>query len=403
MSKKNALKELAEPDYLSKVFDEMYAKSNRRKREREDRYGISLELFKKNKNDFIRKLSSSLKEKRYIFRNLEPYFLIKPNGKERIICSSSIKDKLVQKSVLKLLNERGYSFGNSVNFGFIKDKDKTVEKALAKALKFRENKRWAYKTDITAFFDKIDRNILKIKAKNKIRVKSLHDLIFQMISCEIHCENKVLKDKIKNAGIQYGLGLRQGMPISPYLSNVMLLDFDKMLEANNISAVRYADDLIIFAENYEECMQYHEMVKCELGKIGLSIPDIGNDSKTVVYSETETVDFLGIGIAFKKDKYYPILTNKQMDKIREKINNYRDIDYCINNNLTLSVLLKRLDRVIDGYKQAYRICQNKTNLENSLSDLRKMVIVHIFKNYLSKEINIDALTNNQKKFFEIAS
>jgi hypothetical protein len=42
-------------------------------------------------------------------------------------------------------------------------------------------------------------------------------------------------------------------------------------------------------------------------------------------------------------------------------------------------------------------------LENSLSDLRKMVIVHIFKNYLSKEINIDALTNNQKKFFEIAS
>ena len=219
MSKKNALKELAEPDYLSKVFDEMYAKSNRRKREREDRYGISLELFKKNKNDFIRKLSSSLKEKRYIFRNLEPYFLIKPNGKERIICSSSIKDKLVQKSVLKLLNERGYSFGNAVNFGFIKDKDKTVEKALAKALKFRENKRWAYKTDITAFFDKIDRNILKIKAKNKIRVKSLHDLIFQMINCEIHCENKALKEKIKNAGIQYGLGLRQGMPISPYLSN----------------------------------------------------------------------------------------------------------------------------------------------------------------------------------------
>ena len=183
----------------------------------------------------------------------------------------------------------------------------------------------------------------------------------------------------------------------------MLLDFDKMLEANNISAVRYADDLIIFAESYEECIQYHEMVKCELGKIGLSIPDIGNDSKTIVYSETDTVDFLGIGIAFKNDKYYPILTNKQMDKIREKINNYRDIDYCINNNLTLSVLLKRLDRVIDGYKQTYRICQNKTNLENSLSDLRKMVIVHIFKNYLSKEINIDALTNNQKKFFEIAS
>jgi hypothetical protein len=209
MSKKNALKELAEPDYLSKVFDEMYAKSNRRKREREDRYGISLELFKKNKNDFIRELSSDIKEKRHFFRDLEHYFLPKSNGKERIICSSSIKDKLIQKSVLKLLNEKGYSFGNSINFGFVKDKDKTVEKALAKALKFRENKRWAYKTDITAFFDKIDRNILKNKVKNKIRVTSLHDLIFQMIGCEIHYKNKACKEKIKSAGIQHGLGCKR--------------------------------------------------------------------------------------------------------------------------------------------------------------------------------------------------
>jgi hypothetical protein len=183
----------------------------------------------------------------------------------------------------------------------------------------------------------------------------------------------------------------------------MLFEFDKKLESNKISAVRYADDLIIFAKNHEECIKHHEMVKCELGKIGLSIPDPGDDSKTIIYSDVEIIEFLGIGIKLNNNEYYPIVTEKQMEKIKEKISNYQDINYCINNELTLSGLLNRLDRVINGYIQAYDICKNKENLKDRLRDLRKMVVVNIFKNHLSRDINIDKLTKNQKKFFEIDS
>jgi hypothetical protein len=51
------------------------------------------------------------------------------------------------------------------------------------------------------------------------------------------------------------IGLRQGMPVSPMLSNLLLKRFDEGLDKQGIVAVRYADDIAVFARSREECLE----------------------------------------------------------------------------------------------------------------------------------------------------
>ncbi len=43
-----------------------------------------------------------------------------------------------------------------------------------------------------------------------------------------------------------GVGVRQGMPLSPILANLVLSEFDGKIEKSGLKMVRYADDIAIF-------------------------------------------------------------------------------------------------------------------------------------------------------------
>lgn len=78
---------------------------------------------------------------------------------------------------------------------------------------------------------------------------------------------------LSDSGIKRGKGLRQGMPLSPILSNFLLRDFDQAFTAAHSDFVRYADDLIILACTREECAAAEALTRVELSKLGL-VPTI---------------------------------------------------------------------------------------------------------------------------------
>jgi len=45
---------------------------------------------------------------------------------------------------------------------------------------------------------------------------------------------------------QFAAGVRQGMPLSPILANLVLAEFDREVERAAIEMVRYVDDFLIF-------------------------------------------------------------------------------------------------------------------------------------------------------------
>ena len=74
-------------------------------------------------------------------------------------------------------------------------------------------------------------------------------------------------------------GTPQGGNLSPLLSNVMLNELDKELEARNLRFTRYADDCIIMVRSHAAANRVmHSVVRFIEGKLGLKV----NATKTKI-------------------------------------------------------------------------------------------------------------------------
>ena len=82
---------------------------------------------------------------------------------------SHLSEAAIQKGIqLALSNQKvRYTDFNGFNYGFVRDYG--VRKALARSLQLRTKNQFVYKTDISSFFDNIERPILKQEIQNKTR------------------------------------------------------------------------------------------------------------------------------------------------------------------------------------------------------------------------------------------
>ena len=332
----------------------------------------------------------------YSFSPLKPVVIPKGNGKNRIICVPSIRDRIVQKSIQNVITNANlkYTQFNKVNFGFVKNYG--VKDAIARAIQLRESGPYVYKTDISAFFDNIDRSVLKDLIRKKVRFPSLYPLIEGAIDMEIFTDDHNTYQKITKAGIQKGKGVRQGMPLSPLFANLYLTDFDNLIQKKGYKAVRYADDIVFFAKSEKECIELDSFVRKELGKIELAIPKIEDNTKTKVYTPEQVVEFLGIGIIKDKEHYTSIVTAEQREAIRQNIMRFADINYLNSKEITLPKLYCIIKATLQGYIGVYQDCFDASDFSNSLyqwarSALRELML----KNY---KIDIYTLTEAQRKF-----
>ena len=130
--------------------------------------------------------------------------------------------------------------------------------------------------------------------------------------------------KYLNAGvIQNGMfertevGVPQGGPLSPLLSNIMLNELDKELEKRGHRFVRYADDCMIFCKSKKSAERtLTNIIPFIEGKLYLKV----NQDKTVV-EQISKVKYLGYTFYKNKGKcrfrVHPKSIKKMKDKIRE--------------------------------------------------------------------------------------
>ena len=126
-------------------------------------------------------------------------------------------------------------------------------------------------------------------------MRSLEPLIRGAINCEVDTSDSAIRRVLHDNGITKGKGLRQGMPLSPILSNFVLRDFDRAYGNNGYHLVRYADDLIVLGESRAKCQQIQDFTVLELRKLGLKV----SETKTMICSPTEPVEFLGMELGLR--------------------------------------------------------------------------------------------------------
>ena len=265
-----------------------------------------------------------------------------------------------------LADRYALKLANNISFGFIKGR--SVHMAADIACASRRERSWVYKTDITAFFDSIPRADLQNAIKKLIKERSLHALLFAALECEVDSPSRAVAADIAKLGIKPGLGVRQGMPLSPFFSNLLLVDFDQKVEQSGASAVRYADDLIFLCKDESECNQVAAFCKSEFNKIGLDVPALGPGSKSVIYSPDYPAEFLGLELAPAAVGYELRLADAQLLRLKQELLGFSNIKQLLSRNITLRTLGQSIASKRDGYLGAYEMC---ANIEDVQLELRK--------------------------------
>jgi group II intron reverse transcriptase/maturase len=200
---------------------------------------------------------------------------------ERPIVLPALPDRVVQRALVEVLQpwyearflagSRAYRPGISLA---------STRQAVEDALQAR--RRWALRTDIVKFFDHVDRSRLTAL----LRRDGIDGRVVEVI------------DRLLDAGcldsgwlVDGGEGVPQGSALSPLLSNVYLHELDAAVDAGcpRVSYFRYADDMLVLAEDAAARDAALEVMHDQLARLGMRLhPD-----KTWVGHAAQGFVFLG--------------------------------------------------------------------------------------------------------------
>ncbi len=146
---------------------------------------------------------------------------------------------------------------------------------------------FAGKIDILNCYGNIDHEILSNTLPNFIQDECINDLIMKFVKTPV-CADKEITETEK--------GLLQGMPLSPTLCNIYMHSLDEFLTNSEIPCIRYADDIVLFANSLNEIKSICEKaIKFITETLKLSC----NEKKTKIDSP---VSLKYLGHRFTRDK-----------------------------------------------------------------------------------------------------
>ena len=342
--------------------------------------GVSAQQFAAKLDTNLQTLTKTLRDGTYGPSRLRAVLIPKPNSEKfRLICIPTIRDRIVQRTIVDYLVEnKKFPIYNSSSYGFIKGRG--TQSAIARAVVLRGKYDWCLKTDIEAFFDRIPRAYLKDRVNTSLRANSLAPLIEKIIDCEIK-EDRLLKPRLLKQGIKPGVGVRQGMPLSPILANLVLAEFDREVECADIQMVRYADDILIFFASKAAANEGHDLIKTKLKQLNLDIPELTDRTKTELKGPQEPVDFLGREIVYRANAggYVSQVSRKQIAKIRLLLEDEYSYESRRKQNSNFQDTVVELWRSISSYLGIYKDAYNFAILDSELRGTARRIISDIFK------------------------
>lgn len=206
----------------------------------------------------------------------------KSDGSERLIGVQAVRDRVLQRALLNLIQPRIEPVLEDCSYAF--RPGRSIEHALAHIDdRHSTGFEWAARSDVTLCFDSIDRTLLDCRLAGVIPEKDVRALISAWLSA-----GYVEEDKWADAGV----GVSQGDVLSPLLCNLYLDPFDEALTKAGHALVRYADDFVILGRTQAEAQRGLTEASKVLNGLKLRI----NPGKTQVVSFLQGFEYLGAAI-----------------------------------------------------------------------------------------------------------
>jgi RNA-directed DNA polymerase len=163
----------------------------------------------------------------------------KPTGGLRPLGILRILDRLIQQAIVQVLGPIFDPTFSDSSLGF--RPGRSAHDAVYQARRYiQQGYTIAVDMDLSKFFDTVQHDVLMHRLSRKVRDKRILRLIGKYLRAGVMIDGRLQETRV---------GVPQGGPLSPLLSNIILDDLDKELDKRGHRLNRYADDFIILSKS----------------------------------------------------------------------------------------------------------------------------------------------------------
>jgi len=338
----------------------------------------------------LRRIQGQLQRRHFIFDEQHGVLKTKSTGKKRPLVVAPINNRIVQRAILnvlqseddriaKHLGEIGNALRTRTSVGGILKRGVAHGTILVNEA-IRAGATHYLRSDIRDFFTKVPKSKITDFVREQTQDEEFSTLLEQAMATELDNADEI-KDYLYLFPLE-DIGVPQGSSLSAFAGNVVLKDFDALLNGRNITTIRYIDDFVILGPSERTVKKAFSAAASALSKLGMAAygPD-ENPEKSKLGSITDGFDFLGCSIR----------TNGVMPSSRSREKLLKDI----RNTLTAGVqavkmhassgearrageavaqVLCRVDRMIRGWGDAFSFSDNRLPFDQIDREIDRLLL-----------------------------